>query len=115
VTTVAAVPRGLLIGGQERPVAARPVVFGQVHRRLGGRLRLVWCGGAPLDADLWRTWERLGVRVIQGYGATECAPIVTSNRLGRRLPGTVGWPVQRVRVRLATDGEVLVCGGGIRF
>ena len=95
------------------PMALRPMLFGGVHARLGGHLRLVLCGGAPLDPDLWRTWERLGVRVVQGYGATECAPIVASNRLDRRLPGSVGWPVCGVEVRLAGDGEVLVRGPNV--
>ncbi len=95
------------------PIAARPLLFGPVHRRLGGRLRLVLCGGAALDPELWRTWERLGVRVIQGYGATECAPIVASNRMDRRLAGSVGWPVDGVEARLAPDGEVLVRGPNV--
>jgi long-chain acyl-CoA synthetase len=103
-----------LLGLADRlPMPLRPVLFAPVHRELGGRLRLVLCGGAPLGADVWRTWERLGVRVIQGYGASECSPIVTSNRLNRRLPGTVGWPVRGVQVRLAGDGEVLVRGPNV--
>jgi long-chain acyl-CoA synthetase len=104
----------LLVGLAGRlPMPLRPALFGPVHRRLGGALRLVLCGGAALDPDLWRTWEQLGVRVIQGYGATECAPIVTSNRFDHRLPGAVGWPVQGVEVRLAPDGEVLVRGPNV--
>ena len=95
------------------PMALRPFLFWPLHRRLGGRLRLVLCGGAALDPQLWRTWEAVGVRVIQGYGATECAPIVTSNRLDRRLPASVGWPVRGVGLRLAPDGEVLVRGPNV--
>jgi long-chain acyl-CoA synthetase len=103
----------LLRLGARLPMALRPALFGPVHRRLGGRLRLVLCGGAALDPRLWQTWECLGVRVIQGYGATECAPIVTSNRLERRLPGAVGWPVDRVEVRLGAGAEVLVRGPNV--
>ena len=58
-------------------------------------------------------WERLGVRVIQGYGATECAPIVASNRYDRRVPNSVGWPLPNVEIRLAADGEVLVRGPNV--
>jgi long-chain acyl-CoA synthetase len=105
--------RLLLAVADRMPMAVRPLLFRPVHARLGGRLRLILCGGAALDAELWRTWERLGVRVIQGYGATECAPIVTSNRLERRLPGSVGWPVRGVEIRLASDGEVLVRGPNV--
>jgi long-chain acyl-CoA synthetase len=53
------------------------------------------------------------VRVIQGYGATECAPIVTSNRLHRRLPDAVGWPVSGVDLQIAADGEVRVHGPNV--
>lgn len=105
---------GLMLGVAGRlPVAARPALFGSLHRRLGGRLRLVLCGGASLDHATWRTWELLGVRVIQGYGATECAPVVTSTRLERRPPGSVGWPLRGVEMRLAHDGEVLVRGPNV--
>ena len=95
------------------PMATRRVLMAGVRRRLGGHLDLVLCGGAPLAPELWQTWERLGVRVIQGYGATECAPIVTSHRLHHRRPGTVGWPVRGVDVRLGSDGEVLVRGPNV--
>ncbi|HEY2592397.1 MAG TPA: AMP-binding protein, partial [Chloroflexota bacterium] len=95
------------------PMGMRPAAFSRVHRRLGGRLRLALCGGAALNPELFQTWESLGVRVIQGYGATECAPIVTSNRLGQRLPGAVGWPVKAVEVRIAADGEVQVRGPNV--
>jgi long-chain acyl-CoA synthetase len=94
------------------PIGLRPLLFLSLHRRLG-RLRLVLCGGAALDPNIWRAWERLGVRVVQGYGATECAPIVTSNRLTHRLAGAVGWPVRGVELRLAADGEVLVRGPNV--
>jgi acyl carrier protein len=95
------------------PIAARPALFRAVHRRLGGHFRMALCGGAPLGEDLQAAWERLGVRVIQGYGATECAPIIASNRYDRRVPGSVGWPLPDVEVRLAQDGEVLVRGPNV--
>ena len=103
-----------LLGLAERlPMATRPALFRPLHRRLGSHLRLVLCGGAALEPELWRTWERLGVRVVQGYGATECAPIIGSNRLNRRLPGAVGWPLRDVELRLAADGEILVRGPNV--
>ncbi len=105
--------RALLELAERLPMPVRAALFAAVHRRLGGRLRLVLCGGAALSTDVWRTWECLGVRVMQGYGATECAPIVTSNRLDQRLPGAVGWPVRGVEVRIAADGEVQVRGPNV--
>ncbi len=105
--------QALLDLAERLPIGVRAALFAPVHRRLGGRLRLVLCGGAALNPEVWRTWERLGVRVIQGYGATECAPIVTSNRLHRRMPGAVGWPVKGVDVRIGADGEVQVRGPNV--
>ncbi|MGE3273458.1 MAG: AMP-binding protein [Chloroflexota bacterium] len=95
------------------PMAARPVLFRSVHRRLGGRFRMALCGGAALTPPVQASWERLGVRVIQGFGATECAPIITSTRYDHREPGTVGWPVPGVEIQLAADGEVLVRGPNV--
>jgi long-chain acyl-CoA synthetase len=105
--------RTLLQLAERLPMPVRAALFAPVHRRLGGHLRLVLCGGAALSPDVWQTWECLGVRVIQGYGATECAPIVTSNRLDERLPGAVGWPVKGVDLRIAADGEVQVRGANV--
>lgn len=95
------------------PWPARRVLFGPLHAALGGRLETFLCGGAPLPPALQDYWERLGVRVVQGYGATECAPGVTSNSLGRRIPGSVGQPLLGVAVRLAPDGEILVRGPNV--
>ncbi|MCC6174515.1 MAG: AMP-binding protein [Chloroflexi bacterium] len=94
------------------PMVLRPALFRAVHGRLGGHFRMALCGGAPLDAEVWAAWEQLGVTVVQGYGATECAPIVTSNRHDRRLPG-VGWPLRDVELRLAPDGEIMVRGPNV--
>jgi long-chain acyl-CoA synthetase len=105
--------RALLRLAGRLPMGVRPALFARVHHRLGGRLRLALCGGATLNPELWQAWESLGVRVIQGYGATECAPIVTSNRLEQRLPAAVGWPVKAVYVRIAADGEVQVRGPNV--
>ena len=71
------------------------------------------CGGAPLTPEVQAAWERLGVRVIQGYGATECAPIIASTRYDQRVPNSVGWPLANVEVRLAPDGEALVRGPNV--
>jgi long-chain acyl-CoA synthetase len=95
------------------PMAARPALFGAVHRRLGGRFGMALCGGAPLGEAVQGAWERLGVRVIQGYGATECAPIIASNRYDHRVPNSVGWALPNVEIRLAADGEALVRGPNV--
>lgn len=92
------------------PLAARRVLFRDVHRALGGRLDFVICGGASLPPDTALAWERLGVRVIEGYGATECAPVIACNSYDRRVPGTVGRPLDGVDIRISDEGEVQVRG-----
>lgn len=71
------------------------------------------CGGAPLSPEVELRWELLGVRVIQGYGSTECAPVVSVNRYDERIQGSVGWPVDCVRVALSEQGEILVQGDNV--
>ena len=56
------------------PIGVRRELFFMVHRQLGGHLRVMFSGGAALPAETQRLWERLGVRVVQGYGTSECSP-----------------------------------------
>ena len=84
-----------------------------VRARFGGRLRLLVSGGAPLGSDVGAFFEALGLPVLEGYGLTESASLVSVNSVDARRAGTVGRPVRGVSVRLAADGEILVQGGNI--
>ena len=95
------------------PIGLRPLMFGGLHRRLGGRLRFLLCGGASLPAELGQRWENLGIRVIEGYGATECSPVIASNTYRHRRPGSVGRPVAGVEVKLSDEGEMWVRGSNV--
>lgn len=84
-----------------------------VHRLLGWKF---WCavvGAAPLDPELEEFWSRLGFLVIQGYGLTETAPVVTLNHPLHPRRGSVGKPLEGVEVKLAADGEILVRGDNV--
>jgi len=70
-------------------------------------------GGAPLDPMLAQAWETLGIPVLEGYGLTETAAVVTSNSLTSRRPGTVGRALPGVDLRIAADGEILVRGPAV--
>jgi long-chain acyl-CoA synthetase len=87
------------------PLALRRFLFRQVHRRLGGDLRLFVSAAAFLPPALQQAWEDIGVIVLQGYGATETAT-GTSNTLQDHGPGTVGRPAKGIEMRVAEDGEV---------
>ncbi|CAN5683879.1 hypothetical protein BH23CHL7_BH23CHL7_15690 [soil metagenome] len=92
------------------PYWARRLLFRRIHQRLGGHLRLFISAAAFLPPALQESWERLGVVVLQGYGATECGP-VAATREHDHPTGTVGKPTPPVEVRLHEQtGEILVGG-----
>jgi long-chain acyl-CoA synthetase len=70
-------------------------------------------GAAPLDPELEAFWGRLGFLVVQGYGLTETAPIVTLNHPLRAKRGAVGKPISGVEIKIADDGEILVRGDNV--
>jgi long-chain acyl-CoA synthetase len=91
------------------PNPLRRLLFRSVLARFGGRLRIITSGGARLPAELQLAVESMGVIVVQGYGATECAAIAGHTRRSRR-PGTVGRPMVGMEIRIAPDGELLARG-----
>ena len=84
-----------------------------VHRAFGWKFWALVVGAAPLDAGLELFMRRLGFVVIQGYGLTETAPIVTLNHPFSTSAGSVGKPIAGVEVRIAADGEILVRGDNV--
>jgi long-chain acyl-CoA synthetase len=84
-----------------------------VHRLFGWKFWSFVVGAAPLEAPLEEAWSRLGYLVIQGYGLTETAPIVTLNHPFAARKGSVGKPIHGVEVRIAPDGEILVRGENV--
>jgi long-chain acyl-CoA synthetase len=87
--------------------------YRKVHRLFGFKFWSFIAGAAPLDPALEAFWTRLGFLVIQGYGLTETAPIVTLNHPFHARHGTVGSPIGGVKVKIAEDGEVLVRGDNV--
>src|SRR5690606_27103576 len=87
--------------------------YRDVHRLFGWKFWCIVCGAAPLDPALEAFWRKLGFLVVQGYGLTETAPIVTLNHPLRASKGTVGTPIGGVKVKIAPDGEILVQGENV--
>ncbi|HVH29577.1 MAG TPA: AMP-binding protein, partial [Vicinamibacterales bacterium] len=87
--------------------------YRRVHRAFGLKFWAFVVGAAPLPPDLEEFWRRLGFAVIQGYGLTETAPIVTLNHPFKTSKGSVGTPIEGVEVRIAEDGEILVRGENV--
>ena len=84
-----------------------------MHRAFGLKFWAFVVGAAPLPAELEEFWRRMGFAVIQGYGLTETAPIVTLNHPFKTSKGSVGTPIAGVEVRIAEDGEILVRGENV--
>ena len=82
----------------------------RVHRKLGWRFWALICGGATLPSELESFWRAVGVAVIQGYGMTETAALVTLNHPFKIGHGTLGKPLPGREVKIAEGGEVLVRG-----
>lgn len=99
-------PKGLSI-------PARWWRYRRIHRAFGYKYWAFVVGAAPLGPELEDFWKRLGFVVIQGYGLTETAPIVTLNHPFKTNTGSVGTPVGGVEVKIAEDGEILVRGENV--
>lgn len=82
----------------------------KVAARFGGRLKAFVSGGAPLNYEVGLFFTALGVRLLQGYGQTEAAPVISVNPVDRIKLHTVGPALHGVEVKLAEDGEILVRG-----
>jgi long-chain acyl-CoA synthetase len=83
----------------------------KVSKRFGGRIKALVSGGAPLNPDVAIFFQALGIPLLQGYGQTEAAPVISCNRprVGIAVE-TVGPPLKGVEIRIASDGEILVRG-----
>lgn len=95
------------------PSGMRRYLFHKVHREMGGSLDILMCGGAYLPPELARAWERMGFKVVEGYGASECSPVIAGNSLQRRVTGSVGKAAPGVEIRLSPQGDIQVRGPNV--
>jgi long-chain acyl-CoA synthetase len=94
-------------------VVAERLVFSKIRDGVGGRLRVLASGSAPLPVSVAEFFAGISLPITEGYGLTETSPIVSANPLDAPKIGTVGKPVQDVEVRIAEDGEILVRGPNV--
>ena len=92
---------------------SRQLVFAQLRKRLGGRLRFFISGGAPLVRNVAEFFLAAGIPIYEGYGMTETAAGIAVNSPAHLRLGTVGKPLGKTDIRLAEDGEILLRGPGV--
>ncbi|MCS6990266.1 MAG: long-chain fatty acid--CoA ligase [Chitinophagales bacterium] len=94
---------------------ARKLIFSKWLQALGGRVFLICSGAAPLNPKIGAVFTAAGITIIEGYGLTETAPVLTVNRvnLDENVLGTVGKPIPGVEIKLDADGEILARGPNI--
>jgi len=91
----------------------RRLVFARIRGLFGARLRYLISGGAPLPVEICELLSAAEVPIFEGYGLTEASPVVSCNLHGRTRIGTVGLPLNNVKVKTAADGELLVFGPNV--
>jgi long-chain acyl-CoA synthetase len=100
------------VTGLKASIADR-LVFTKIRAGLGGRIRFVVSGSAPLAVDTAEFFQAVGLPVVEGYGLTETSPILTVNPPAAPRVGTVGKAVSGVELRIAADGEILARGPNV--
>jgi long-chain acyl-CoA synthetase len=89
---------------------ARKVIFDKIYKGLGGRMKFMGCGGAPLAPHIGRFMWAVGIEVYIGYGLTETSPLATLTPLKEVNIDNVGKPLEGVEIKIAGDGEILIRG-----
>ena len=83
----------------------RRVLFKDILAAFGGNLKLIICGGAPLRADLLDDFDAFGIEICEGYGITECAPLISANPVTWRKYHSVGLKVPHMEVKIDKENE----------
>ncbi len=78
----------------------------------GGKLRIIFTGGAHLDPFYIEKFAEYGINILEGYGMSECSPVITSNTPDNHKPGSIGKPLKNVQIKFE-DGEILVRGSSV--
>jgi long-chain acyl-CoA synthetase len=97
-------PSGILGGLLDKLVGSK------IREKFGGRLRFMVSGGAALPQDIAEFYGAFGIKILQGYGLTETAPVISLNHPDRNKPDSVGEVLEGLDVKIAEDGEIIMNG-----
>lgn len=105
-----AVGKQLSFSEQAKLALANRLVFSKWRAALGGRIKAIICGSAPLQPKLASVFTNAGIPILEGYGLTECSPVVSVVPFNEQefRAGCVGKILPSVQVKMANDGEILV-------
>jgi len=96
-------------------IDVRRKIFKSVLEQFGGKLEMIICGGAPLNQDIIDTFNSIGITILNGYGITECSPLISCNRNKYQKKGSVGLPIIDELVKIKdpdSNGEGEICVNG---
>lgn len=100
------------IAEKKNSLAFSRKVFKSVHKKFGGQIKYMVSGGAALDKEVAKDLRTLGFEVLEGYGMTECAPMITFTRPGKVVIGSAGQPLKTNEIK-TVDGEILNRGRNV--
>ncbi len=96
------------------PFGARKILFRKIHKKFGGKFKGCISGGAPLDIDVGRFFQTIGIQIYEGYGLSEASPVVSVNIDGANKLGSVGKAIPGVVAKIdEKTGELLVKGDNV--
>ncbi|MBR4156047.1 MAG: AMP-binding protein [Bacteroidales bacterium] len=93
--------------------AVSRTIFSSVHEKFGGHVKYLVCGGAALSKETATILKTLGLYVLEGYGMTETAPMISFTRPGRRKVGYAGELLPNIEVKISEKGEICVKGDNV--
>ena len=100
------------------PTSVRVKLFESIHAAFGGKVKMIITGGAPVNPDILHFFQSIGIAVLNGYGITECAPLIAVNRSNNVVAGSVGNVIDMDEVIIDEpnedgEGEILVKGPNV--
>ena len=97
---------------ENKSVKFKKFVFYPIHKKFGKNFTMFISGGSALNINTAKFWKNIGFKVVEGYGLTECSPILTANTLEKQVLGSVGKAVKGVKIKIG-NGEILAKGDNI--
>lgn len=96
----------------------RRKVFKEIIDQLGGKMRFIISGGAPLDKEVAQGFENFGIHLVQGYGLTETSPVIAAENDKYQRPGSIGFPMRHTEIKIVDKdkngiGELVVKGPNV--